>query len=549
MVLSRRTYATGFLVAFCAAACVETLADERAPSAFRNGPESASATAACAAADERGHAALHRLNRAEYDNTVRDLIAEDLHPSQELPPDDGANGFRNNADVLSVSPLHFEAFDAAAQKIATRIISGPARARIVTCDAASLGDDACARQVLGAFAKRAWRRPVEPIEIDELVGLVGVARAEGESFDRGIELALHEIFVSPNFWFRMESDPDPSSVVPHPVDDYALASRLSYFLWSSMPDDELFAAAEAKKLGDVAELERQARRMLESPKSAALLENFAESWFIAPFESAAPTKSMFPAFDDDLKHAMHEETSHALREHVLGTKSFLDLLDSDTTWVNERLAKHYGIAGITGPELRPVSLVGTGRRGLLGQASVLTMTSTATRSSPTRRGNWVLTNVLCDAPPPPPANVPPLSEPGAAQTLREALEQHRNNPVCAGCHVKMDPLGLTLEHFDGIGAWRDQDRGRAIDTKTTLEDGRIVDGETELASALKSDPRVPTCATSKLLSFALGRASEGGDTCRVKALAESFKASGYRMKELIVSLIKDDTFRMRHGGK
>jgi hypothetical protein len=534
------------------AGCTETVAsnDCQPSSGSATSPSGASVdTSACSAAGDGAVAGLHRLTRGEYDNTVRDLLGDDTHPSADFPADIGANGFGNNADALSVSPLHFEAFDAAAIKLAATAMSGAARSRIVTCDPIAIGEAACAKQSLAAFAKRAWRRPVAADEVAELVALVDVAKTEGEGFDRGIELAVRQILVSPNFLFRVETDPDPASAAPHAVDDHALASRLSYFLWSSMPDDELFAAADAKKLGDPVELERQARRMLANPKSAALLQDFAVTWFIAPFAGATPSPNVYPAYDESLRQAMREETSRALQGYVFEDRSFLDLLDADTTWVNERLAKHYGMTGVTGPEFRQVSLVGTGRRGVVTQGSVLTMTSTSTRSSPTRRGNWVLTNVLCDPPPPPPENVPPLAESGGAKSVREALEHHRANPACAGCHSKMDPIGLALEHFDGVGGWRDSDRGTLIDAKTALDDGRVIDGATQLTSVLKTDPRVPKCATSKLLSYALGRVPRGGDECRATMLSQQFAASGYRMKELIVTLIKDDAFRMRHGGK
>jgi Protein of unknown function (DUF1592)/Protein of unknown function (DUF1588)/Protein of unknown function (DUF1587)/Protein of unknown function (DUF1595)/Protein of unknown function (DUF1585) len=548
------------LAAASAAACVGSIGDD--PGAAQGSGPNAGADAgggstASALCGDIGTVSIHRLNSTEYDNTVRDLLGDTTRPAAAaFPADDTSYGFDNNGDVLSISPLLLEAYDTAAQTLAANALSGPSRATIMICDPQT-GADPCARKILGGFAKKAWRRPVTDQELGELAAMIGVATAQGDGFEVGIQLALRAILASPNFVYRAEVDPDPASVTPHPLGDYELASRLSYFLWSTMPDDALFAAADGAKLtGDPAELGRQADRMLADPRAQTLVDDFAMQWMTAGLDEVKPSTATYPTFDPDLRAAMVGETREFMRSFLFGDVSFLDMIDANYTYANARLATHYGLPGVTGTDIVRVPLdPGTHRGGILTHASVLTLSSVVNRTSPTRRGRWVLTNLLCSPPPPPPANVPSLPPQTDATTLRQLLEQHRKDPACSGCHSLMDPIGLGMENYDGIGAWRTTDKGHPIDATGALTGagspgGEPFDGTMQLEPLIKADPRFATCATSKLFAYAVGRAPAGdADTCRMKALTDAFKGKSYRMKDLVKMVVTDDAFRARHGGK
>ena len=503
-----------------------------------------------------GAVSIHRLNSAEYDNTVHDLLGDTSRPAAaSFPVDDTSYGFDNNGDVLSISPLLLEAYNNAAQALAQSAVTGPDRARIMTCDGSG-GADACAHAILAPLAKKAWRRPVTDQEVAELAAMVGVATSHGDSFDVGIQLAIQALLASPNFIYRTEIDPDPASAAPHALDDYELASRLSYFLWSTMPDDALFASADAKKLtGDPQELGRQVDRMLADPRAQELTDRFAMQWMTAGFEGVKPATATFPEWGDDLRAAMLAETHDYMRSFLFEDVSFLDMIDAKYTYADARLATHYGLTGAFGATTTKVALdPATHRGGILTHGSILTLTSIVNRTSPTRRGRWVLTNLLCDPPPPPPGNVPPLPPQPAGTTLRQILEQHRQNPTCAACHTKMDPIGLGMENYDGVGAWRTEDKGQRVDatgqlTSSTSADGPHFDGVLELEPLIKADPRFATCVTSKVFAYATGRAPAGdADTCRMKALTDAFKGKSYRMKDLVKTIVMDPAFRMRRGG-
>lgn len=496
-----------------------------------------------------GNVAIHRLNAAEYDNTIRDLIGDDSHPSASFPPDDGAGSFTNNADALTISPLLFESYEAAAEKLAAVAVTGPGRSRVITCDPAALGDEACATQSLTSFVKRAWRRPVTSDEIGRLVGLLAVAKSEGEGFDAGMTLAVKATLLSPSFLYRVEIDPDPTSGTPHALSDYEVASRLSYFLWSTMPDDALFAAADAGKLQTADDVEAQARRMLKDPRSRALLDNFASQWFMTRLANAAPSPDVFTGYDDDLKQAMAEETKQFVGSFLFEDRSFTDILDAKFSFVNERLAKLYGIPGVTGTSFVRTDLTQDSHRaGLLTQASFLTETSIATRTSPVRRGAWVLENLLCTQPPAPPPNVPALPATNATGTMRQRMEAHRSNPACSGCHTMMDPIGLAFEHFDGIGRWRDTDQGQPIDATGQLTNGATFDGAGQLADVIRNDARFTKCATRKFFSYSLGREPRDYDQTRLDALGADFAKQGYHASQLVIDIVRNDAFRKRRGG-
>ncbi|HZU36163.1 MAG TPA: DUF1592 domain-containing protein, partial [Gemmataceae bacterium] len=390
-----------------------------------------------------GRVTLRRLNRAEYNNTIRDLIGVSFHPAEDFPQDEVGYGFDNIGDVLSLPPLLFEKYLAAAEKIVTTAWQKPAtRSRILFRQPKSPDDLDCARQVLERFATRAYRRPLYRGEVDRLVSLVQLARKQGDSLDQGIQLAAEAVLVSPHFLFRVERD-GRFGKGPHRINEFELASRLSYFLWSSMPDEELSQLARRGKLRQ--NLEAQVRRMLKDPKSQALVENFADQWLeLRNLKNANPNPAQFPSFDEALRSAMQKETELYFASIMREDRSILEFIDSDWTFVNERLAKHYGIPGVKGNQFRRVKLTDGVRGGILTQASILTVTSNPTRTSPVKRGKWILENIFNAAPPPPPPDAGQLKETKEAilsGSLRQRTEQHRANPRCASCHARMDPLG------------------------------------------------------------------------------------------------------------
>lgn len=410
----------------------------------------------------------------------------------------------------------------------------------------------CAREIIGRFAKRAYRRPVTVEELDRLMKLFELAGKGGERFEQAVKVALQAVLVSPYFLFRGELQPEPnnpSSV--HPIGEFALASRLSYFLWSSMPDDELFALAERKKLRR--DLQAQVRRMLNDPKAEALVDNFAGQWLqIRNLEQAAPDPGEFPAFDDKLRGAMQEETKRFFADVMRKDFSVLTFLDANYSFLNERLARHYGIAGVRGDQFQRVIFKNGQRGGLLTHASILTITSNPTRTSPVKRGKWILENILGTPPPPPPPEVPELKDGKdavLAGTLRQRMEQHRANPSCASCHARMDPLGFGLENFDGIGAWRDKDGAFPIDPSGELGNGESFLGPGELKALLLKRKRNEfiRCLSEKMLTYALGRGLEYYDKCAIDKIANGMTKDHYKFSSLIDEVVKSTPFQMLRG--
>ena len=416
-----------------------------------------------------------------------------------------------------------------------------------------------ARVIVGEFTRRAWRRPVTSGEVDRLMRLYANARAEGEGFEAGVKLAMKAVLVSPHFLFIGET---PTSVatagnaatgskpVPQPIDEFALACRLSYFLWSSMPDDELLALAERGKLR--ANLAAQTRRLLASPKAHALVENFGGQWLqIRSLETFAPDRKLFPEFDPVLRAAMQRETE-LFFEHVMrADRSVFDFLTGDYTFVNARLAKFYGISGITGDEFQKVSLAGTPRRGVLTHAGVLTLTSNPTRTSPVKRGKWVLENILGTPPPPPPPNIPELDDKSRqlAGTLRQQLEQHRANPNCASCHARMDPIGFGLENFNAIGAWRDKDGDAPVDAAGTLASGDKFANAVELSALLAQKRRweFTHSMAERMLTYALGRGTEYYDRPALDKIAERLEQGGDTFSALVLAVVDSFPFQNRRA--
>ena len=404
----------------------------------------------------------------------------------------------------------------------------------------------CAGKVLQNFALRAYRRPLGSAEMDRLAGLVDLARRQGDSFEEGIRLAMEAVLASPGFLFRTELDPVPSA---HAIDDFELASRLSYFLWSTMPDEELFRLALAKKLRQPAVLEAQTRRMLADSKAQALTDNFAGQWLgIQHMERKSPDPDRFPTVDDELLEAMHQESKLFVSEMIRQDHSILDFIDAPFTWLNGPLAMHYGIPGVKGEAFQRVVLDGSQRSGILTQASVLTVSAFPTRTSVVTRGKWVLENLLGTPPPPPPPDVPSLVESsiGSDASLRTKMEQHRNNPSCMSCHVAMDPIGFGLENYDASGAWRVLDGKFPIDASGTLPGGKAFDGAAGLKQVLKSNADLfSRNLTEKMMTFALGRGVESYDRSTVESIATDLAAHGYRFSRLVLDIVKSDAFQQR----
>jgi hypothetical protein len=676
---------------------------------------------AAASSPDPGRPALHRLNRAEYANAIRDLLALDVDASALLPPDDSSSGFDNNADVLGVSPALLESYLGAARKIgalavgdpgigpstdtyrvrgdtsqdvhreglplgtrggllarhtfpldgeyvinvrllettlasirglefphtlevllddervhaaviggekdfvgsavnATDVVNAvearltvrlpvkagphtiaatfvqktaaehagrmqqfvrttvdttdhtgvphvesltiagpfkvtgpgdtPSRRRIFICrPAAPSAETSCATRIVATLARRAYRRPVTASEVGRLMAFYNAGRKAG-SFDTGIERALRAILASAKFAFRLETEPaDVAPGAPYRLNDLDLASRLSFFLWSSIPDDELIDVASRGELKKPAVLEHQVRRLLADPRSEALVDNFAGQWLqLRNLRAALPDQNEFPDFDDNLRQALKRETELLFQSIIREDRNVTDLLSADYTFVNERLAAHYGIPNIYGSHFRRVTVTDEARKGLLGKGAILLVTSQPDRTSPVVRGKWILDNLLGVPPPPPPANVPPLeaSRGNKPRTLREQMETHRANSVCASCHKLMDPIGFAMENFDAVGAWRTRDAGTSIDASGQLMDGTKVDGVVSLRQALLKRPEVfVTTFTEKLLTYALGRGLDYHDRPAVRAIVRDAAGAEYRFTALVMAMVKSVPFQMR----
>ena len=423
----------------------------------------------------------------------------------------------------------------------------PSRRRVFTCKPAGAAtESACARTILSGLARRAYRRPVTDEDMTPIMNLYAEGRKKG-TFDTGIEQGLRLILASPRFLFRTETAPASGAAR---VTDLELASRLSFFLWSSIPDDPLLTLAAQNRLSQPAVLDQQVRRMLGDPKARALVENFASQWLmLRNLKGHIPTPGDFPNFDNELRQAFRRETELFVESVMRDDRSVLDLLNADYTYVNERLARHYGIPNIYGSHFRRVTLKGEERRGLLGQGSVLTVTSYPNRTSPVLRGKYILENFLGTPPSPPPADVPDLSEnaPGEEpQSLRARLELHRRAPTCASCHRVMDPLGFALENFDGVGEWRVKEPGGAIDPGGQLADGSAIDGPVALRKALLKRPEMfARTLTQKLMTYGLGRGVEYQDKPLVRAIARDAAQHNYRFSSLVLGIVKSAPFQMK----
>ncbi len=642
-----------------------------------------------------GEYVMHRLNRAEYNNTVRDLLGTSLTPADDFPTDDHGYGFDNIGAALSMSPLHVELYERAADLLVTEALSDPEpwpltitqqaeeagasvgsdwglgfwnlseegevsavfdlvgegtwtvrtrafghpaagesarfslrvdgneigqfdapdlasevqvfevdatllagfhivsvaflndfwqpevgadrnllidwievegpigrqtppnaiKADLLTCDPELIGRSTCTRAILGSFATRAWRRPLTGVELDSLLALAEAAWNVGESWEYGLGLALKAALVSPHFLFRVELDEYPASTEPHRVNDYELASRLSYFLWSSMPDEDLFALAHDGTLHLPEVLAGQVRRMLADPQSDALIDNFAGQWlFIRAIEDAAPDGATWPDFDDDVRASLQAEMRLFFAGFLDG-RDMRQLLTSTSTWLDSRLVGHYeldlpeGIVPADGTFVE-VDFPDGPRGGLLGMGGLMTATSYPLRTSPTLRGKWVLGHLLCAEPPAPPPGVEGLSteDETDAETLRERLEQHREDPVCASCHEVMDEIGFALEPFDPVGVHRTEySEGVPVDASGTFPDGRSFVGPRELTAVIAADERLGGCIARQLYTYALGRGPVFEDLDPMVDIEAAFMDSGYSFEELAIAIVTSDPFLLRRG--
>ena len=436
---------------------------------------------------------------------------------------------------------------------ASKPVDTPSRSKIYHCDSVGTpaADQACASEILSSLARRAFRRPVTNDDLASLMNFYASGRAEG-GFDRGIQRALRAILVDPEFLFRIETD--PANVAPataYQVSDVELASRLSFFLWSSIPDDALLTLAEQGTLSDADVLRNQVQRMLADPRSSALIENFTGQWlYLRNLPGVKPDPDAFPQFDDNLREAFRRETELFVASQIRDDSNVLNLLTADYTYLNERLAKHYGIPGVYGNHFRRVALADSQRGGLLGQGSILTATSYPNRTSPTLRGKWVLDNLLGTPPPPPPPDVPDLadSDTSSPRSVRERLEAHRTNPVCASCHSRMDPFGLALEPFDAIGGLRSHDGGELIDASASLPDGSTFDGPAGVRDyLLVNQERFVATLTRKLLTYALGRGLEDYDPPAVRQIVRAAAADDYSWSSILLGIVESVPFQMRRS--
>jgi hypothetical protein len=490
---------------------------------------------------------VQRLSRTEYNHTVRDLLGVDSRPADRFPPDGGGGGgFDNNADTLFVPPVLMERYLSTAE---TLIAASPRGRREVAEPVWYTPEAWTVRRNLAAFAGRAYRRPVEAAELDRLVGLFEQARRRGASFELAQKIAQKAVLVSPRFLFRLEQDRVGEG--PQRLDGYELASRLSYFLWSSMPDDVLLAAAGDGSLLAPGGVEAQVRRMLRDPKARELSRNFVGQWLgtRSLAQTASPNLERFPDYTVELREAMVEEPVAFFHALLQDQGSLLELLDSQHAFVNERLAKLYGLPAVRGEALQRVSLPDRRRGGLTGMAAVLTKTSYPLRTSPVLRGRWLLEEVLGTPPPPPPPLVPTLPADDRVRegrTLRQRLEEHRKKESCAACHARLDPMGFALENFDAIGRWRDKLDGKPIDASGVLPSGELVDGPVALKEALlRRKGLFLRHLTEKLLAYALGRGLEYYDVPQVKAILAEVEREQYRADALVLAVTRSLPFQYR----
>jgi hypothetical protein len=507
----------------------------------------------CTHVVDPGKPLARRLNRSDYANAMRDLLGVDVDAAATLPADGISYGFDDIGDALSMSPLLVDRYYDAARRALDALWRDPgALARIIPPQPADqAGEAAAARSIIAAFAMRAYRKPVPAGHLDKLMGIFAKARAKSARFTDAVRPMLEAVLISPRFLVRIEDD-QPDAAGAYAVSAYDLASRLSFFLWSGPPDPELIAAAASGAILKSGEIERQAKRMLADPRASALAENFFGQWLqIRSLEDMRPDQAHFPEFTPTLKKAFAQEAALFIGEIVHQDHPITDLLDADYTYLNEELAHHYGIRGVTGTQMRRVALADHRRGGVVTMGALLTVTSDPTRTNIPRRGNYLMGTILGTPPPPPPAMVPPLEQStgtGAPLTVREMLEIHRRKPECAVCHAKIDPLGFSLDNFNAIGTWQDQEAGKPVDASGVLPSGESFSGPIELKKILIA--RTPSFAktlSEQMLIYALGRGLIYQDDCVIKDAQAALARDGYRFSSLVLTVVASFPFTHRRN--
>jgi hypothetical protein len=496
---------------------------------------------------------IRRLNRTEYGNTLHDLVGTTTDYGAKFPPENLSFGFDNIGEALTVQPLHIELYEESAEAVLNELFARPAtdaaRQRILNCDAAS--GRACMTQVVLGFAQYAYRRPVVEAEISGLVDIAQDYVTTGGTANDGLKLALKGVLLSPHFLYRVELDPDPASPTPHRLSGFELATRLSYYLWSTMPDQPLLVDAQSNNLVSDAGLSAQIERMLKDPRSSALILNFVGQWLnLRRADQVKPDYTTFPTFDDDLRASLKAESQNFVNDLFQNGRPISELLTAPFTYVNKRLAMHYGMPAPAGDGFTKVDLTGTPRLGFLTQASFLTATSNPTRTSPVKRGKWVLDQLLCSPPPPPPPGVDASGVDMGTMSVRQRLEAHRAKEPCHSCHAVMDPIGLSFENFDGIGQYRTQDQYGPIDATGSLStpQGDVTfKGANELVPILASDPRLANCVAQKVLTYAVGRGYSGLDEATLKSVTDAMTASNQGLRGLFASVAQSEAFRSRRA--
>lgn len=508
----------------------------------------------CATGVHPGGAPIRRMTRFEYNNAVRDLLGDATRPADAFVAEEEALGFNNQATALGVTQLLAEQYMEASEGIAARAAKD--WTKILPCDPAKVGEDACATQLIASFGQRAFRRPVAVAEATRLQQLYAWGKQKYD-FSTGLQLVIQAALQSPRFLYRVEMGmPDPlkDQADVTPLDSWEVASRLSFLIWSSIPDDELFAAAEADGLQDAASIEKQARRMLEDPRARDAVANFHAQWLeLSRIETLSKDAAIYPSYTPSLRPLWEKETLSFL-EHVVFDDAKGDvktIFTAPYSMMNAELAAFYGVTGPKGEGFEQVSLDPKQRAGLLTQASLLAVNSKPNQSSPIHRGKFVRERLLCQPLPPPPNNVniqPPEIDPKA--TTREKFSQHSSDPACTGCHTLMDPIGFGFESYDGIGQFRTTDHGLPVDTTGLLTGTRdsngAFDGAVELAARLGDSADVRECVATQWFRYGYGHGEEKADACAMNQLQGAFKASGYNVKELLVALTRTDAFRYRN---
>ena len=548
------------LIATLAAACQGEIEDPTPLSAARaagaHGEPGATQNAAPSAAQDVNRVPIHRLNNTEYDNTVRDLLGVTSTPAKAFIEDEKAFGFDDIASAFGMTDAQYEQYESAADALVEEAFANDAlRARIVTCTPNGATATTCTRQIIADFGLRAWRRPLESAEVDRLAKLASDAAASGEDGTGSIKQVVKAMLASAPFLYRVEIDPEPSSLTPHPVGAYELASRLSYLVWSTTPDALLLQAAAKGELANSDGLSKQLSRLLADKAASQFVASFAGQWLgLRDLQSHQVDPGVFPDFNDALRNSMVREGLAYFDEFLSGGRSVAEFFTADVNFIDAPLGKLYGIAG--GGTTNPVRVTNTSdtRRGFVGLASFLTLTSFSYRTAPTLRGKWVLENLLCQTIPPPPPDVPKLdaasADPNSLQSenVRVRLEAHRANPVCASCHEILDPIGLGLENYDAIGKYRTKyANGDRIDASGELPDGTQFAGLAELTQALSKDSRFTDCVSQKMLTYALSREVVDSDDAYLQQIRDRWTNDGMDLSSLVKGIVLSDPFRNRRG--